>query len=214
MPEDNPLGDRGRAFEEDYFRKRDRELIEKMRKASVAEDARREMSSRTGLQDPAMLQELEALGFTPDTVALLPLVPLVQMAWAEGGVSDAERKLIVKLARVRRIEEGSAADRQLAGWLSARPDPQVFARASRLDPRDARCARRRPQPLRRRSREVLREHRGGLGRDPRHQSHFARGARAAEHDRQRPQVAAIVIDNEPQRHRGPTEVHAQAIRAG
>jgi hypothetical protein len=132
MPEDNPLSDRGRAFEEDYFRKRDRELIEKMRKASVAEDARREMSSRTGLQDPAMLQELEALGFTPDTVALLPLVPLVQMAWAEGGVSDAERKLIVKLARARGIEEGNAADRQLAGWLSARPDPQVFARASRL----------------------------------------------------------------------------------
>jgi hypothetical protein len=132
MPEDNPLGDRGRAFEEDYFRKRDRELIEKMRKASAAESARREMGSKTGLQDPAILQELQALGFTPETVALLPLVPLVQVAWAEGGVSDAERKLIVQLARTRGIEEGSAADRELATWLSSRPAPEVFSHASRL----------------------------------------------------------------------------------
>ena len=46
-----------------------------------------------------MLQELEALGFTPDTVSLLPLVPIVQVAWAEAGVSDDERKLIVQFAR-------------------------------------------------------------------------------------------------------------------
>ena len=103
MPNDNPLGDRGRAIEDDYFRKRDRELIEKMRRASADEDMRRDLSSRTGLLDPEMLQELQALGFTPETAALLPLV---QMAWAEGGVSDAERKLIVQIARTRGIDEG------------------------------------------------------------------------------------------------------------
>jgi hypothetical protein len=132
MPEDNPLAERGRGLEEDYFRKRDRELIEKMRKASTAEDARRAMENTTGLQDPALIKELEELGFTPETVALLPLMPLVQMAWAEGGVSDAERKLIVQLARARGITEGSVADRQLSTWLSSRPGNDVFSRASRL----------------------------------------------------------------------------------
>jgi hypothetical protein len=63
---------------------------------------------------------------------LLPLVPVVQMAWAEGGVSAAERGLLVKLARVRGIQEGSAADRRLTAWLDDRPDEQVFARATRL----------------------------------------------------------------------------------
>jgi hypothetical protein len=132
MPEDNPLAERGRGLEEDYFRKRDRELIEKMRKASAAEDARRAMENTTGLQDPALIKELEELGFTPETVALLPLMPLVQMAWAEGGVSDAERTLIVQLARARGITEGSVADRQLSTWLSSRPGNDVFSRASRL----------------------------------------------------------------------------------
>lgn len=132
MPNDNPLGDRGRSLEEDYFRKKDRELIEKMRQAAAAEAARLELSAKSGLQDPELLKELQELGFTPDTVVLLPLVPLVQVAWAEGGVSDAERKLILQLARSRGVSEGSAADRQLAGWLAERPDPQVFASASRL----------------------------------------------------------------------------------
>ena len=131
MP-DNPLSDRGRAIEEDYFRKKDRELIEKMRQASAAEAARRELSKKSGLQDPALVAELEALGFTPETVVLLPLVPLVQVAWAEGGVSDAERKMILQLARTRGIDEGSAADRRLAAWLASRPDPQVFSSATRL----------------------------------------------------------------------------------
>ena len=93
MPDDNPLADRGRSLEEEYFRARDRELIEKMRRAAVAEEARQQLRARSGLQDPELLEELESLGFTPDTVGLLPFVPLIQVAWADRDVNDAERKL-------------------------------------------------------------------------------------------------------------------------
>jgi hypothetical protein len=132
MPIDDTLSQRGRALEEEYFRKKDKELVERMRRAADDEKARREMGARTGLDDPELLQELQALGFTPDTVVLLPLVPLVQVAWAEGGVTDHERQLVVRLARSRGVAEGSDADRQLADWLTYRPDPDVFARATRL----------------------------------------------------------------------------------
>lgn len=132
MPDKDMFAGRGRSLEEDYFRKKDKELIEKMRRAAASEQARAEMGQKTGLTDPEMLQQLDALGFTPDTVVLLPLVPVVQMAWAEGGVSTAERSLIVKLARTRGIEEGSAADRTLTAWLDDRPGEHVFAHAMRL----------------------------------------------------------------------------------
>ena len=132
MPDDHPLADRGRSLEEEYFRARDRELVEKMRRAAAADQARQQLHARTGLQDPELVKELEALGFTPDTVDLLPFVPLIQVAWAEGGVSDAERKLVTRLARSRGITEGSAADRQLTDWLENRPSAEVFARAMRL----------------------------------------------------------------------------------
>ena len=132
MPDKDSLAERGRSLEDDYFRKRDLELIERMRRAAAAEQGRVELGQRVGLTDPELLRQLEALGFTPDTVVLLPLVPAVQMAWAEGGVSAAERELLVQLARRRGIEPGSAADRTLAQWLAARPGADVFAGATRL----------------------------------------------------------------------------------
>lgn len=130
--DDDPLAAHKRSLEEEYFRKQDRDLIEKMKKAAAAEQTRRELEGKTGLHDPGLLRELEDLGFTPETVSLLPLVPVVQVAWAEGGVSKAENGLIVALARARGIAEGSAADRQLADWLARQPHPSVFARATRL----------------------------------------------------------------------------------
>ncbi len=132
MPEDDFLDDRRRASEDDYFRKKDRELVEKMRAAAAADRAKSELSARTGLSDPALLAELAALGFTPETVSVLPLVPIVEMAWAEGGVTAAERTQLVTLARSRGIAEGSPADRQLSEWLSRQPSPAVFERATRL----------------------------------------------------------------------------------
>jgi hypothetical protein len=126
------LDDRRRASEDDYFRRKDKELIERMRQAASAEQARNQLSATSGLSDPALLKELEALGFTPETLSVLPLVPIVQMAWAEGGITPAERTLLVKLARERGIDEGSAADRLLADWMSRKPSPDEFARATRL----------------------------------------------------------------------------------
>jgi hypothetical protein len=132
MTEHEKLGERGRAMEEEYFRKRDRELIEKLRKARADEDARQAMGASTGLQDPELLQSLLDLGFTPDTVSLLPLVPVVQMAWAEGGVTKHEFEQVLQLARTRGIADGSPAHQQLVAWLDTRPAPAVFAGATRL----------------------------------------------------------------------------------
>ena len=121
-----------RSREDEYFRKKDLELIEKMRRSAALAQANRDLAARAGLNDPEMIQELQMLGFTAETVGLLPLVPLVQIAWAEGGVSAAERELIVTLARSRGIDEGSAGDHQLSAWLASQPDAQVFTRAMRL----------------------------------------------------------------------------------
>jgi tellurite resistance protein len=121
-----------RKREEEYFRRQDRELIEKMRKASETAKEREALQTQTGIHDPEMLQQLQELGFTPQTVALLPLIPILQVAWAEGGVSTAERTAICSLARSRGIREGSDADRQLTEWLDRRPSADTFRKAMRL----------------------------------------------------------------------------------
>ena len=130
--DDDALAGRKRKLEEDYFRKQDQELIERMRRAAILAQERDALEAKTGLHDPELLKDLQELGFHPDTVVLLPLVPLVQVAWAEGGVSPQERALIVDLARKRGVQEGSAAEGQLTEWLHERPDESVFTRAARL----------------------------------------------------------------------------------
>lgn len=132
MTDYDAIHERGRALEEEYFRKKNKELLEKMQREARSEDARREMGARLGVDDPEMLRELQKLGFTPDTVTLLPLVPVVQVAWADRHVTDAERGAIVKLARARGIAEGEAADHQLTAWLADAPAPEMFAGATRL----------------------------------------------------------------------------------
>jgi hypothetical protein len=132
MPDQDALAKRGRALEDDYFRKKDRELIEKIREAAAAERVRNDLGRKIGLEDREQLQELHDLGFTPDTVVLLPMVPIVEMAWAEGGITRAERDLILPFARRRGIEEGSAADHLLTEWLTNRPAEAMFHGARRL----------------------------------------------------------------------------------
>ena len=129
MSKDDLFGKRD--HEEDYFRKQDRELIERMRTAAAQEAATRPLGATSGIQDPDLLRDIAALGFTADTVSLLPLVPILQVAWADADVSPPERKLILEIARIRGISEGSAADQQLAAWLTTRPAPAVFSGAGR-----------------------------------------------------------------------------------
>jgi hypothetical protein len=132
MPDQDGITHDVRSREDEYFRRKDRELVERMRQAARLNEERQQLEAQTGIHDPALLQELEELGFTPQTVSLLPLVPIVQVAWAEGGISDAERKLILRFAAERGIGHQSDAGRQLATWLENRPTDDVFGRATRL----------------------------------------------------------------------------------
>ena len=132
MSNNDGITDDVRKREEEYFRRQDKELIEKMRRASAAAQERLALETQTGIHDPEMLQQLQDLSFTPGTIALLPLVPVLQVAWAEGGISTAERTAIVALARSRGIGAGSEADHQLTAWLEQRPSADTFRKATRL----------------------------------------------------------------------------------
>lgn len=126
MTDRDPFGDRKRGQEEDYFRRRDQELIAKMRRRAEVEAERRRMAEATGIADEEVLRDLQELGFTPESVRLLHLAPLVQIAWAEGKVTARERELILKVARLRGVEEGQPTYQKLAEWLDHRPSEEFF----------------------------------------------------------------------------------------
>jgi hypothetical protein len=125
------FAERGRSLEEEYFHRKEREVIEKMRARAAAEEQRRRLGEKAGVADEDVLRDLQELGYTSETVMLLHLVPLIQTAWAEGGVSEKERALIVKAARSRGIAEGSTSDEQLKTWLAKRPSDELFEKTLR-----------------------------------------------------------------------------------
>ncbi len=131
MIDKDAFAERGRTLEEDYFRRKEQEVIEKMRRSAAAEAQRRQLGEQAGVADAGILQDLLELGYTAETVMLLHLVPLIQTAWAEGSVSNQERDLIVQAARSRGIAAGSPADVQLTRWLTDRPSDELFDKTLR-----------------------------------------------------------------------------------
>jgi hypothetical protein len=120
------LSDLKKAKEEEYFRKKEQELIEKLRERTRLEEERKGLAAATGVADETVLQTLLDLGYTRDTVCLLHIVPLLSVAWAEGHITNRERAEIIEIARLRGVEPGSVADEQLEDWLDERPAEELF----------------------------------------------------------------------------------------
>jgi len=112
--------------EEEYFHRLDAELIEELRKRAAAEEERWRMAETSHIENPRSLTELEKLGFSHTTVTLLDLVPLVELAWIDGSVSNVERNSILALASGRGVEKDSPAHQQLIAWLDHRPSQAFF----------------------------------------------------------------------------------------
>ena len=116
--------------EEDYFQKRDRDSSRKCgsgRRWRAAARARREVSHH-----PELSRELAELGFTAETVKLLPLIPVLEMAWAEGEVTAAERKMVVDVARGRGIEGRKHGGPPAGGLARSAPRGGCFPPGGRL----------------------------------------------------------------------------------
>ena len=101
MPDKDFFSDLRKAKEEEFFRNREQALLEKLRRRAAAESEARKLGEALDTKDERILEDLQALGYTPDIIKLLFAVPLIAVAWADGEVSERERSLIQELAEVR-----------------------------------------------------------------------------------------------------------------
>jgi hypothetical protein len=115
-----------KSKEEEYFRQVELESIEKMRRQAELEADRRLLAQAAGVADEEIVEQLEALGYTHQNVVLLHLVPLVQVAWADGNVTNRERRKIAEASQLLGVTEGSLPYRQLMNWLDHQPSEEFF----------------------------------------------------------------------------------------
>ena len=118
--------ERERSLEEEYFRKHEAKLIAKLRERAKLDEIAEALAVKLQIDEPALLSRIMALGVTLDTGAAFLLAPLVQVAWAEGAVTDREREKVLRIATERGIATSSPAYSQLQRWLRTRPADAIF----------------------------------------------------------------------------------------
>ncbi len=120
---------RGRAFETDYFHKQDAKLLAKMRERAALQEVAQALAEKLRVDDVELLRRVADLGLDRETGHAILLAPLVQVAWAEGEVTEPERAVVFEIAESRGIGPGSPGHAQLDAWLRQRPSDELFETA-------------------------------------------------------------------------------------
>ena len=87
--------------------------------------ARSALAEATGVRDEGLLARLAELGIRPETLAALTLIPLVQVAWADGVMDNKERDAILEGAVSSGISRESASYGLLEIWTVEEPSAEL-----------------------------------------------------------------------------------------
>lgn len=76
-----------------------------------------------------VVEKAEQLGYVPDKLPILFLVPFVQVAWAEGFVQANEQKAILRFAENLHVGCDHSDYEELVRWFDERPTEEFFDRS-------------------------------------------------------------------------------------
>jgi hypothetical protein len=124
MPE-GPLDLEEQWFHEKEARRRE-QMREEFERKAAEEHRKREIAGQLGTDDEAVVDRIHALGLDGDVVEVIHLLPLVQIAWADGAVSIAERTAILRAVEAHGVVPGSPAATFVASLLESRPSDTLL----------------------------------------------------------------------------------------
>ena len=120
------LKDRKRSLEEEFFSKENQKLLDNLSAMRQMEKSIAALSEASGIGDEALLVKLFELGVRAETVAALAVVPLVEVAWADGGIDGKERQAILDATHASGVERGGLEYELLESWLSQPPKGRLL----------------------------------------------------------------------------------------
>jgi len=120
------LEERGRALENQFYDKENKEKLAAMKDKMDAQKSREDLRKASGMTDDAVLDKLVELGLRANTIAALSLVPLIEVAWADGEIQDNERTAILQGAHGKGLEQGTDGYELLQTWLKNKPESALY----------------------------------------------------------------------------------------
>ncbi len=116
-----------RGGENEYFQRQERERRAERERVERRAAELRGLAEALGPGEESRVAALFALGITAETAPAFEALPLVEVAWADGGVGEEERWRLLEAATRLGVEFGRPAHALLESWLVRRPDPELFA---------------------------------------------------------------------------------------
>ena len=123
---DGIFKDREHAMEATYFRQQDAKLLKALRDNAKLDEIAVAMAENLAIDIVDLLVRVRAFGVRPETAAAFLLVPLVQVAWADGTVSRGARQAVLHFALASGIAAKLPAYDQLLDWLETKPPETLF----------------------------------------------------------------------------------------
>jgi hypothetical protein len=120
------LKETARALEDSFFAKENERILKELRAASARENKKKEFREYLNVDNDEILDALVDLEVEPETLVAFTLVPLVEVAWADGQIQPKERDAIIKAAVERGVSEDSPTAQLLRNWLQTPPDPLLL----------------------------------------------------------------------------------------
>ena len=111
-----------------FFAQTDAVLAAELESAISEGEHPQKMVDAFDVADEQVVQQLKALGLGDKTLAAISLVPLIQVAWADGKLQDNERKALFDAALQHGFKEWSPSFRIFKTWLRS-PPPSHLAEA-------------------------------------------------------------------------------------
>ncbi len=126
MEKKNRLVKDRRRMEEEFFLKQNSELIKRLEEKKANESMKDDIGRMLGIDDDEVIQVIIALDINVATLNALSLIPLIEVAWADGQMDPNERKAILKAAQENNIEQGTDSYHLLSDWLDKKPENRLF----------------------------------------------------------------------------------------
>ena len=117
---------KAKALEDSFFANENARLLQDLREATAREEKKKEFQEYLNIENEEVLDALVELAVEPETLVAFTLVPLVEVAWADGEIQPTERDAIIKAAIERGVAEGSPTCSLLRNWLETPPDPKLI----------------------------------------------------------------------------------------
>jgi predicted RND superfamily exporter protein/CRP-like cAMP-binding protein len=127
LSDPEPLARGGRALDDAFFRRGAEAVRARLRagdEAAADPDDHR--------IDPSLVDELTQLGVGAETLIALTLIPLVEVAWADGRLEESERRAVLAGAEACGIDPDSPSAALLRAWLDQPPEAELLALWRRL----------------------------------------------------------------------------------